>query len=475
MADNNTTLPKQASTELGQSGTVIQQGIITQEEYNQNLVGIRANQKYEIMRRSDSTVRSALQVVKLPIQSAKYDIEAVKDDDGVVTPEDQEKADYIKRELFNRNINFEKFIKAALTQFDFGYSVFEKVYELTEFNGSPRIGLKKLASRKQLTIVSWETEDGNEGITQLTRNGHRASIPRDKLVIFTHDQEGDNYEGVSLLRYVYKEWDIKDKLTIVNAIALEKLGVGVPIVRARDGETMTTSDENDAIDALSNMRANQKSYLKIPKTATVEMLDLKGNTTKDVLPTIIYLDGRIMTAILARFMELGGSSGTGAEALSKDLSSLFMKSEEAVVKDMVATIFEDVIKQLCDFNYSDMSGGYPKLTFGSIADDDTIALATAIGGLVSAGAFTPDPELENDLRGRFKVPLLSKEAMKRYDEPTPEDETKTTNTKKATDNPASDKKQTDQLEKDKEVTASLESARQLRSNLSGLLGSAAGV
>jgi hypothetical protein len=475
MADNNTTLPKQASTELGQSGTVIQQGIITQEEYNHNLIGIRANQKYEIMRRSDSTVRSALQVVKLPIQSARYDIEAVKDNDGNVTPEDQEKADFIKRELFNRNINFEKFIKSALTQFDFGFSVFEKVYELTEFNGSPRIGLKKIASRKQLTITSWETDDGKDGITQRTTDGHFASIPRDKLVIFTHDQEGDNYEGVSLLRYVYKEWDIKDKLTIVNAIALEKLGVGVPVVRARDGETMTPEDENDAIDALSNMRANQKSYLKIPKTAVVEMLDLKGNTTKDVLPTITYLDGRIMTAILARFMELGGAAGTGAEALSKDLSALFMKSEEAVVKDIVATIMEDIVKQMCDFNYSDMSSGYPKLVFGSIADDDNMALSTAIASLMTAGALTADSELENDLRGRLKVPLLSKEAMKRYDEPITENATKTTDTKKTTDTPASDKEQTDQLEKDKEVTASLESARQLRSNLTGLLGSAAGI
>jgi phage gp29-like protein len=468
MAENQPRIPKNSSSELGKSGTIIFGGIITREDYNINLVGVLGNQKFEIMRRSDSTIRSALQVVKLPLQSVNWDIEAVTDDDGTVSPDDQEKRDFIHNELFNRSIDFNKFLKQALTQFDFGFSVFEKVFELTTFNGQPRVGIKKLASRKQVTIYKWEITGGLPGVTQMVSDGTMAEIPRDKLIVFTHDQEGDNYVGTSLLRYVYKEWDIKDKLMIVNAIALERLAMGIPVATARDGETPTAADQEEAEDTLSNMRANQSSYLKIPSTMQVEMLDMKAGTTKDVEPFISYLDSRIMTAILARFLEVGGKSGSGSQSLVKDLSSLFMKSEEAVANDIVSTIFNDLIKQLCDMNYADMSSGYPKLTFGTIADDDNEMLSTAMAALVTAGAITPDPALENNLRDRFHIPMISDEDIEKYRKvvaPEVADGTAPAATSKST--PAT-KKETDSLDEEG-VAASLRAAKNIRTNLLGSL------
>jgi hypothetical protein len=74
-------------------------------------------------------------------------------------------------------------------------------------------------------------------------------------------------------------------------------------------------------------------------------------------------------------MDLGGSSGSGAKSLSGDLTSFFMKAEEAVANVIVETIAEDLIHQLCDLNFSNMQNGYPKLTFGTIADDDVNTLA----------------------------------------------------------------------------------------------------
>lgn len=416
MADaKNPSLPKSAGSELGQSGTLIQNGIIYNEEYNRNLVGMAGNHKYEIMRRSDSTVRSTLQVCKLPVLSTTWGIKPAALPDGTITKEAQEKADFINRELFDRNINWHSFMKQALTMLDFGHSVFEKVFEVTEFEGKMRIGLKKLASRKQISIYAWETRDQKPGITQLS-DGKFFDIPREKLIVFTFDQEGDNYEGTSLLRYVYKDWDIKDKLTLVNAMALEKLGVGVPVVSVKTGQTANPTDEQNAIDALMNMRANNRSYMKIPESMMVEMLDLKGNTTKDIIPTLSYHDSRIMKSILAGFLELGGASGSGSQALSKDLSSLFMKSEESIAKDLVWTITQDLIKQICDLNYADMSEGYPRLDYGQIADDDTVALATAIQGLMTSGAITRTIETEDHLRSIYRLPELTEEDKEHYEE-----------------------------------------------------------
>jgi phage gp29-like protein len=459
---DNKRLPSQSGTELGGSGTYLTHGYITGEEYNMDLRGRRGNEKYEIMRRSDSTVRGALQVVKLPLQSTVWKVEPVQGTDGNISPEAQEKADFINRELFNRNINWHDFLRQALTMLDFGHSVFEKVFELTEFEGKARIGLAKLSSRKQVTLTSWETQDTHQpGVTQQLVD-KVVSIPMEKLIVFCHDKEGDNYDGIPLLRYIYKEWDIKDKLILVNAMALEKLGIGVPVISAKDNMTPSPEDKTAAISALSNLRSNNKSYLMVPSTMTAEMMDMKGQSTKDVIPTLNYLDKRIMTSILAGFLEIGGASGSGSQSLSTDLTSLFMKSEEALANNIVNTIGTQLIKQLLDLNYADMSEGYPPLTFGQIADDDVSTLATGISALMNVRALTPDAEIEDHLRGIMRLPLMSKEAKDNYEE----------NHKPVDDTPVDDPKpkpDPKKLKKDASIVSVVQAARDNQAKLLALL------
>jgi len=204
---------------------------------------------------------------------------------------------------------------------------------------------------------------------------------------------------------------------LVNAMALEKHGMGMPVVTERDGQTASQEDQAEAERVLSNVRANEQAYMKIPNTMQVEMLDMKGNTTKEIIPTLNYHDGRIMAGVLARFMELGGASGTGSQSLSTDLSSIFMKAEETFAKQFAAVINEDIIEQLIDLNFSDAeSVGYPRLVFGDIGEDDTAALSTSLKNLSDAGLITPDIDIEQNLRGRFKIPEMSEETRQRYED-----------------------------------------------------------
>jgi phage gp29-like protein len=417
MADttNNTTPPKDSSKELGVSGTIIQNGYIVGEEYNRTLLGKAALRIYDEMRKGDSHVRGALRVVKQPLLSATWDMQPASDVDGNVSDQDIEVAEFCESQILEGKIKFKKFLREILTGLDFGHSVFEKVYGPTEYNGKARIGLEKVAYRKQTTIYRWVTKDGKPGITQQYL-GHNASIPRDKLVVFTNEQEGDNYEGISLLRYVYKDWHMKHTLELVNGIGLEKQSVGVPMVSAKTGMTPSETDKEKARDALANMRANEKSFMDIPSTMTVEMMDMKGGTTKDVLPTLAYHKRGIYESVLANFMDLGGSSGSGAKSLSGDLTSLFLKAEEDLATNIVEVVTDDIIKQLCDLNFTDLPNGYPKLTFGSISDDDLEKLAISVNKLMIAGAITPDAELEDNIRTRYRFPSLPKEIKDNYAE-----------------------------------------------------------
>lgn len=419
MADTNSTPTKRYGKTLGQSGTYMFGGFITSEEYNRSLIGKSGLKIYDIMRRSDSTIRSTVQVVLLPLLAAKWTVQPAKIDKDTPNAKTlQELADnkarFINRELFHRNVDFPQILKSMATGgITFGFDVAEKTLELTEFEGQTRIGIAKIDKRKQTTILKWESDNGDPGVTQSLIN-ETVYIPMDKLIVFTHDKEGDNYEGISMLRYVYKDWDIKDKLTIVNAIAIEKMAIGVPVIEEKEGQTAGEPDKQKAEETLRNFRANEEGFISMPSSLGVAMLDMKSNTTKEVIPTLNYHDRRISQSILAQFMDLGGSAGSGSQSLSKDLTSLFMKSEQALAQMIISTLQQQLIKQLCDFNYSDMSEGYPQLVCTNIADDDITALANAASSLAQNNLITPDAELEDHLRDTMGLPALSEEKKANY-------------------------------------------------------------
>jgi len=422
---NQPTLPAQAGEEIGKSGTFLFLGFISAEEYNRNLVGKYGLQVYDTMRRSDATVHASLMVCKNPIIGANWDIEPASDD-----PADEEIANFVRRELFNRKIMWQDVVREALTCLDFGHSVFEKVYEPCEYEGQPRIGLAKLGSRKQRSIMRWAQSDGSPGITQIVPSGAgnqkeaqnsspEINIPRDKLIYVINEREGQNYEGISLLRFAYKPWKIKDSLEIMHAIALERMSLGIPVVtKGQNNETADESELAKVRTALRQLRNNEDAYLEIPSSLNVSFLDMKANSTKDILPTIQYQDRQITLSVLAQFLELGSSGkggSSGSRAVSEDHSQLFIKSLDAVARTVQQPFQEDLVKQLVDLNYSSLPNGYPKLVYSNVDDDDAVAVSTAVNQLMAVGAINPDKDLENRLRAILNLPAMPESAYESYD------------------------------------------------------------
>jgi hypothetical protein len=159
-----------------------------------------------------------------------------------------------------------------------------------------------LGYRKQTSIYSWQTRRKNAG-HHATIDRREISIPMAKLIVFTNKKKGDNYEGISLLRYCYRDWYMKKTLVKVNGINIERLGAGVPVIEFEDNVSET--EKARARNILRQLRANEESYLEKPKGSNLEMLDMKSATTKDALPTIQYHDTEIAGSVLSAFMKLG--------------------------------------------------------------------------------------------------------------------------------------------------------------------------
>ncbi len=403
--------------ELGETGTQIYGGLISGEDHVPELTGSSALDIYEKMRKSDGVIGASLLACELPIRAAKFYVEPASND-----KQDIDIAEFIEYNLLKgMTITWDDFLRQALLELPFGFSVFEKVFIPMQYQGKTLIGWKKFAPRLPLTIYKWETEDGGDGITQMLPDGRRVSIPIEKLLIFTNRKEGDNWLGTSILRTSYRSWYIKQNLEKINAIAIERQGIGIPVANLPQNATKT--DEERAEKILSNLRSNQKAHLLIPFGWQIGLLDMKGTSVIDPTPTINRLNREIFYSVLAQFLDLG-SQPNGSRALSTDQSTIFHNNLQAYARQICDVINNYAIKQLVDMNWDVKD--YPTLKYTRIGKVDLTEITSAIQRLAMSGALTPDKGLEDYMRDAMNLPEREEEVP---EEPKPKEE-KTANEKK---------------------------------------------
>lgn len=389
-----------SSEEIGRTGTEIFSGMITGEEYNSDLQGQKGIKTYDKMRRSDATVGVALLAVKLPILAARARITP-----ATSSEEDIKIADFVEACLFEKmEMGWQEFLRQALLMLDFGHMPFEKVFQIVEVDGKEYIGWKKFGPRLPKSIQKWEISNGKPGITQLVM-GNSYEIPMEKLMVFINQKEGDNYEGTSLLRQAYKHWYFKENFYKIDAMAFERQGMGIPIMKLPPN--FDDSDKTRATNILRNIRANEQAYLLIPNGWEFEFADMKAGSARDPEKSILHHDRQITKSVLAQFIELGASGGSGSRALSEDHSDLFYMAERSVAQNIADIINKNAIKELVDMNFNVTY--YPKLEFANIGKVDFDRVATAVGTLVEKGIFLADQGLEDYLRDQMGLPEAPEE------------------------------------------------------------------
>lgn len=375
------------SKESGTSGTSIQYGHITGEEFNPKLTKTTRLKIFEEMRKSDATVRSSLNAMKMPIRQAKYNVDAVSDDDA-----DKEVAKVVETCLFEFN-DWPKVVSEILTYLDFGFSLFEMLFEPRDIDGRRYIALTKLAFRKQTSLYAWETEQHEQGVTQLV-DGNYYSIPDYKLVPFTNDREGDNYEGVSMLRAAYRNWYFKDKLEKIDAMGHERQGLGVLDIVHPDGAT--DADKKKMATAARALRANSQSYIMRAEGWQVGFMDMKAKSMKDIAPSIAYHDRQISKNMQLQFIEIGSQGSSGTRNVSEDQGKMFELSVQAVAEYIAEVLTHRVIQTIVDLNFTNRA--CPKLSVEKIGDDNIPVISEAFAKFVTAGVLHPTADDENRVR-----------------------------------------------------------------------------
>jgi hypothetical protein len=123
----------------------------------------------------------------------------------------------------------------------------------------------------------------------------------------------------------------------------------------------------------------------------------------------------MVKSFLANFLELG-MSGTGAYALSDDLSDFFLGGIKHIAQIPASGINKRLVPSLMQMNRPGVP--YPILKVSGIDDKAGKELADMLSALADKKYITPDDPLEDHLRKRIGLPARSLEGQRQV-QPSP--------------------------------------------------------
>jgi len=426
--------PQRVDTSLrGAVGTANFAGFIRDlGEYNPVLEGRNAFLIYEKMRRSDADVKAALLACKLPIRAADYQIvPGLKENEpgfGLA----KEIAEAVRDNLIGGlesptstgcwvTQNFETVKENALLCLDFGCAAHEDLWHID----GDKVRLRKLAPRLPYTFYRYHVDEDGESLLFLEQYGYRGNnfvnvlVPAEKLAYFANDMEGAYFYGRSVLRAAYQHWYMKSQIYRIDAISIERNGLGVPTIK--QGPNVSAEDRKAAQNWVQMLAAHESTGLSLPNGWEFALTGISGRV-RDPQTSIQHHSEMIMRSVLANFLTLG-TTQSGSRALGGSMRDFFYLSLEALSRKIDETISNTSIRRLVNYNYGDgvrarhgVPLPYPRLVTSNIIVINPLELLEVAKdvGKFDVDLLQPDDDTENWIRKKCGLPLKSKTARARY-------------------------------------------------------------
>lgn len=405
--------------EIGGTGTEIYGGYIS-EEYLAELRGVPWADKLDKMRRSDGNVKMCINALKLPLKSSNWFIHPIDDSE-----EAKLQKKLLEKVLFEDiNKSFTKLLGEILTCLEFGYSLFELTFrpklddpELGHYNT-----LKSIAFRSQRTIERWNVDRSGSllSVTQISNGdiGRLVEMDARFLLHFCPEQEGDNFEGISILRAMYGAWLRKNKFLQLMAVGIEKFSIPTAVLKVPVGKE-SSPEYTNAKRALEKLTSNQSNYITLPEGWDLTFSQIDFDSEK-ITKTIDFENKEMVNSILASFLLLSQGGGGGSRALSEDLSDFFGQTVQYIADMISEQIQNKVFKPILKMNLGDVPL-MVELRCDGLEEKANETFATIIKTLVDAGAVKKDLALEKFIRQRYKLPEKDESTEDQYSQgPSPQ-------------------------------------------------------
>lgn len=339
---------------------------------------------------------SALELVlTLPVREADYMIQPAKGDKG--------EAELVTSVLMTPDTDggmktpIQQLVGQITSAQTFRRAFFEKVWKMRESDG--RVILDKVAFRPPATCQArynertgvpngfrqqvWMFGAANKVQRKQKVPGY-VDIPEIRSYVYTHQKHREPLTGASEMDIAYWCYQTKMKLLYLWYYFLENQAMQRVVVYGND-----QPEANQRADDIAAMKGAGVVGLIHPAAGekAFELLSATSDAGAHFEAALQFLEQWQVGSVLAGFMGLtgGATGGRGSYALSQDQSSFYLKSRQAVAKEIAESITYDLIRPVVMLNFG-TGAAYPKFKFGPLQDEQIAALLTMFQTLAAAPA-----------------------------------------------------------------------------------------
>lgn len=255
-----------------------------------------------------------------------------------------------------RRFSFDKHLEDALRGPQYGHYPFEQVGEILD---DMKWHLRKLAPRPPRTIVDIKV-DNDGSLSYFRQMGQPLTDPPitiDRTVWYVWDREGANWTGRSMLRSVYRNYLVKDRVLRVGAINIERAG-GVPYVSAPEGASAPQIRELDAL--ARRFRVGEAAGAALPHGAQLKFAAAAGG---DGAVAYIKQQNEEMARAFLQMVNMLGQTNSGSRALGGTFLDIAQIAQWTIAKWFCDIFNEHVIEDDVEWNEGPGEEYAPLLAF----------------------------------------------------------------------------------------------------------------
>lgn len=296
-----------------------------------------------------------------------------------------------------KTLDFQSVLDDALLSPLYGFWHFEIVGENREGENH----LQRLSPRHPRTIAEFQSF-ANGDLAAIRQNiaplregrfFQPEPIPAWKLLTFVYRAEAGSHLGRSLLRSMYREWLVKDRVLRIAAINLERAG-GVPVVESAMGASNKQIEENAVLARQFKVAEGGGGALPFGSKLT-----LVGGSVPDAISFLKYLD-ECLARVWALMLVQLGTTATGNRALGAEFA-IYAARFQRSLGTWIKTQFDKLLDAYVEWN-EPFATHAPMLRFDNPKPDGMSV--TDLVSMVSAGLIVADPELEEWIRNEGGLP-----------------------------------------------------------------------
>ncbi|MEP6756638.1 MAG: DUF935 family protein [Chthonomonadales bacterium] len=279
-----------------------------------------------------------------------------------------------------------------------GFSLAELIWRIEsdgEWRGKAVPDMLKFKNPKQ---IGFEVDDflNVEAITSWTPGRGLIRVPRQKVLLFIHNQRDDLPYGESDLRAVYLNYWSKQSIIKFWNLRLQKFGIPFAFANMSNGQDV-------AAQAIAKIlrEMQQESSAVFPMNVKPELLQTASDGGDAFLGALEWHNQQIALGVLLQTLTSGEPKRSGSLALGKVHFDILLYALECMKQDVEAAINSQLVRPMIDFNFG--HGLYPKFTLGNVDEKDIGQLASVVDVLLKHGVADAK---EPTIREMFNLPPM---------------------------------------------------------------------